>query len=296
MKKILLSKRATPHLLMLPIIIFIMVFMFYPMLNVIKMSFEQNILLEPWDKHFIGLQNYINIFTKDTVFRKSIGITAIWVIVCTAVQAVFGLWLALLLNRKMKVMGIFKTMTLLPWALAGVMVGIIWNLMLAQSYGVINDLLLKMHLIATRISWSSTSSLSLLSVCLANIWRGIPFFTISFLGALSSIPKDMYESAYLDGANRRIVLFQITIPLIKDTIVLTTLLRAIWTFNAVDLLYSMTYGGPNNSTMTIAMYVMKLFKEDYNYGYASALSVIMAGILLIAATIYMRLAKMGKGK
>ena len=168
---------------------------------------------------------------------------------CTPLSAwcssVLGFWLAYLLTRKFKGRGIVRALALVPWAVAGLMVGIIWNLMLGQTYGVVNDLLQRVGIIDSNISWFSSASMAMLAACIANVWRGIPFFTISYMSALVSIPDDLYESARIDGASAPTMMFRITIPMIKDTIIFTTLLRCIWTFNAVDLIIALTDGGPN---------------------------------------------------
>ena len=197
-------------------------------------------------------------------------------------QTVLGFWLAWLLTRKFKGRGVIRALALVPWAVAGLMVGIIWNLMLGQTYGVINDLLRRAGIIEMNISWFSNGSSAMFAAVIANIWRGIPFFTISYMSALSGISDDLYESAKIDGANSAVTLFRIT------------LLRAIWTFNAVDLIVSLTDGGPNRGTTTLALYIMNTFTGSYDYGYASALAVISTLIMMVVAFVYIRFGKMGQ--
>lgn len=174
------------------------------------------------------------------------------------------------------------------------MVAIIWSLIYGETFGVLNDLLLKLGIIKRNISWFSNSSRAMAAVIIANVWRGVPFFTISYLSALAGISDDIYESAKIDGAKTWVTLFKITLPMIKDTIVITTLLRSIWTFNAVDLINTLTGGGPNNATITMPLYIMQKFKLEYNYGYASALAAIASCIMMVVAFIYINLGKLGK--
>jgi multiple sugar transport system permease protein len=221
--------------------------------------------------------------------------TLLYVVLSVALQCVLGFWLAYLLTKDFKSRGLVRSLTLIPWAVAGLMVGIIWNLMMGQTYGVVNDLLMKLHIVDTKISWFSTRAYALTAIVIANVWRGIPFFTISFMSALSGIPEELYESGKMDGARPLTTLFKITIPIIKDTIIITTLLRALWTFNAVDLIISLTDGGPNRGTTTLALYIMRTFSNDFNYGYASALSTISTIIMLVFAFIYIKFGKLGKG-
>lgn len=285
---------ATPYLLLAPMLAFVVCFMIWPIINVFMMSTESYKVTKPNDRHFIGLENFVTIFTKDQIFLKTLGNTAVYVILSVVFQTVQGFWLAWLLTRKFKGRGLIRALALVPWAVAGLMVGIIWNLMLGQTYGVINDLLRRAGIIEMNISWFSSGSSAMFAAVIANIWRGIPFFTISYMSALSGISDDLYESAKIDGANSAVTLFRITLPMIKDTIIFTTLLRAILTFNAVDLIVSLTDGGPNRGTTTLALYIMNTFTGSYDYGYASALAVISTLIMMVVAFVYIRFGKMGQ--
>ena len=289
-----LRKQLTPYMLLAPVIIFICCFMFWPIINVFILSMQNHVVTKPKQWSYIGFANYVKIFTKDTVFTKTIWTTLRWVLISVVFQCVLGFWLAYVLNKKFKGRGIARALALTPWAVAGVMVGIIWKLIMGETYGVFNDLLKKLGIIQQNVSWFANAQSATFSIILANVWRGIPFFTLSYLAALSSIPDDLYESAKIDGASAPRTLFSITIPMIRDTIILTTLLRSIWTFNAVDLIISMTDGGPNRGTTTLALYIMTTFKGKMDYGYASALSVIATLIMMVLAFIYIKWGKLGK--
>ena len=289
-----LRKQLTPYMLLAPVIIFICCFMFWPIINVFILSMQNHVVTKPKQWGYIGFANYVKIFTKDTVFTKTIWTTLRWVLISVVFQCVLGFWLAYVLNKKFKGRGVARALALTPWAVAGVMVGIIWKLIMGETYGVFNDLLKKLGIIQQNVSWFANAQSATFSIILANVWRGIPFFTLSYLAALSSIPDDLYESAKIDGASAPRTLFSITIPMIRDTIILTTLLRSIWTFNAVDLIISMTDGGPNRGTTTLALYIMTTFKGKMDYGYASALSVIATLIMMVLAFIYIKWGKLGK--
>ncbi|WP_455649885.1 carbohydrate ABC transporter permease [Enterocloster citroniae] len=288
------KRQATPYILLAPILLFVSLFLLWPMINVFVMSVQEYRLLKPDERHFIGFQNFVTVFTEDKVFMKAIKNSVIWVAVSVAAQTILGFWLAYLLNQKFKGRGLYRALVLSPWAVAGVMVAIIWSLIYGETFGVLNDLLLKLGLIDQNISWFSDSTRAMTAVIIANVWRGIPFFTISYLSALAGISDDIYESARIDGARTMVTLFKITLPMIKDTIVITTLLRSIWTFNAVDLINTLTGGGPNNATMTMPLYIMQKFKLEYNYGYASALAAIASCIMMVVAFTYIKIGKLGK--
>lgn len=175
---------ATPYLLLAPMLAFVMCFMIWPIINVFMMSTESYKVTKPNDRHFIGLENFVTIFTKDQIFLKTLGNTAVYVILSVVFQTVLGFWLAWLLTRKFKGRGVIRALALVPWAVAGLMVGIIWNLMLGQTYGVINDLLRRAGIIEMNISWFSNGSSAMFAAVIANIWRGIPFFTQLYVGAV----------------------------------------------------------------------------------------------------------------
>lgn len=288
------KRQATPYILLAPILLFVSLFLLWPMVNVFLMSVQEYQLLKPDSRKFIGFQNFVEVFTKDKVFMKAIKNSVVWVFVSVVVQTVLGFWVAYLLNQKFKGRGLYRALVLSPWAVAGVMVAIIWSLIYGETFGVLNDVLLKLGVIKRNISWFSNSSRAMAAVIIANVWRGVPFFTISYLSALAGISDDIYESAKIDGAKTWVTLFRITLPMIKDTIVITTLLRSIWTFNAVDLINTLTGGGPNNATITMPLYIMQKFKLEYNYGYASALAAIASLIMMIVAFIYINIGKLGK--
>ena len=288
------KRQATPYILLAPILLFVSLFLLWPMINVFVMSVQEYRLLKPDERHFIGFQNFVTVFTEDKVFMKAIKNSVVWVAVSVAAQTILGFWRAYLLNQKFKGRGLYRALVLSPWAVAGVMVAIIWSLIYGETFGVLNDLLLKLGLIDQNISWFSDSTRAMTAVIIANVWRGIPFFTISYLSALAGISDDIYESARIDGARTMVTLFKITLPMIKDTIVITTLLRSIWTFNAVDLINTLTGGGPNNATMTMPLYIMQKFKLEYNYGYASALAAIASCIMMVVAFTYIKIGKLGK--
>ncbi len=287
-----IKRQAVPYLMLSPVLIFITAFMLWPILNVFIMSLQDYKVTRPNDRHFVGFGNFVEIFTKDPLFWKSLGNTAAYVLFSVVIQTVLGFWLAYLLTRKFKGRGIVRALALVPWAVAGVMVGIIWNMMLGQTYGVINDLLRKIGLIEENIAWFANGRIAMFAAIVANVWRGIPFFTISYMSALSGISDDLYESAKIDGASSVVMMFRITIPMIKDTIIFTTLLRAIWTFNAVDLIIALTNGGPNRGTTTLTLYIMNTFQNQFDYGYASSLAVVAMFIMMIAAFFYIKFGKL----
>lgn len=277
-----------PYLLMAPVVLPIAVLVLYPIANMVYLSLHHYLIIRPDAVRFTGLTNYAALFT-DHDFLRALKVSGIWVAGSVIPQFLLGLAIALLLNQVFPGRGLARTIILMPWVLSGVVTGIIWLWLFDGTIGVINDLLMKVHLTSRPVAWSIRPATSFLMLFVANAWRGAPFFAITLLAALQGIEPEIYEAAEIDGATEWGRFRHITIPLILPTIIVTTLLRAIWTFNWIDLIWTMTKGGPINSTRTLAMYIFDTAYVDANFGYAATLSIALIVILAIFSALYWRL-------
>ncbi len=287
------TKGAFPYVMILPTVAVIFIFMLYPIGNTFFLSTQNHVLTNLGETGFIGLDNFKELMS-DEIFWKAARNSIVWTISNVGIQVVLGLIVALLLNMEFKGRGVFRALMFTPWAVGGILVALIFGFMFNESVGVIGDLLMKTGIVNQKISWFSSGASSMLVIIIANTWRGVPFFAISILSSLQTIPLELYESADVDGAGSWLKFKKITMPLIKDTLLLTTLLRTIWTLNVVDIIYGMTNGGPNFSTLTIPVYIMKIFNDTFNMGYASTLAVIMVLILMVFSALYLKLGKYGE--
>lgn len=286
--------RYLPYLLIAPTVLLVVCIMVYPVGNVFYLSFQNYDLANVWQNGFAGFKNFHKMFAEDDIFKLSIGITLKWVVVEIILQLVLGLLIALLLNRAFRGRGLIRTVSLLPWAVSGVLITMLWTLMYDQNNGLFNDLLKRMGLITQNIAWLADNRTYFGAIVVAELWRGIPFFAITFLAALQSIPQEVYESSAIDGCGPMQNLFYITLPFLKESIIFSTLLRAIWEFNSIDMIFTMTNGGPMNLTTTLPIYMMKTAIIQGNYGYGSAIGVICFLLLLIFAILYMKLSGYGR--
>jgi multiple sugar transport system permease protein len=287
------NRQWLPYLFLLPAILLILCFMIYPVGNVFYYSLQNFFLNRTWANGFIGLDNFKQIF-QDSLFFSSLKVSAQWVFWEVSVQLILGLAIALLLNQTFKGRGLIRALVFSPWAISGVLTAMMWSMMYNQQMGVINDLFLKLGLIHNNVAWLGNVNTAFWAVALAELWRGIPFFAITLLAALQTIPLELYESCEVDGGGKWILFTKITLPFLKETIVLSTLLRVVWEFNNVDALYAMTGGGPANLTTTLSMYIAREAIQTNNFGYGSALMVIGFMILLIFAIIYLKASHFGK--
>jgi len=256
----------------------------------IKMSLYNDVLYKPRDYRFIGLGNYLRL-VQDPVFWLTLWNSVVWVFGSVLLQFVFGVAAALLLHQSFRGRALVRTLTLLPWIIPGVVVGLIWEWLYQPNYGVINDLLLKAGWMGDRVAWLSSPDLAMAAVVFTNVWRGIPFFAIMLLAGLQAIPDELYEAAHVDGAGVLGRFWHITLPLLRPIIVVATATRIIWTFNYADLIFVMTGGGPANATQITSTYTLMQAYANLDFGYAGALSVVLLLVMLAFTAAYLRITR-----
>jgi multiple sugar transport system permease protein len=286
-----LTKAAIPYLLISPGLILMALIVGYPIVRSFIMSFFHYILWQPNNIKFIGLENYKSAF-GDTEFIQSILNTLFWVVFGVFFQFFFGLLLALILNCNFKARGVFRAVMLIPWVTPGVLIGILWRWMYDGNNGLINALLTALGLINQNIPFLAQKSTSLPSATLTIIWQGIPFFALMLMASLQSIPDENIEAAKIDGASSIKIFQHIMLPHLMPTIIVTIILRIIWVANSIDILYSLTEGGPGYSSMTLALYTFVKAQGSLDFGYASMLSIYLA--IMIFALIFLFIALLGK--
>jgi len=283
----MIKKRSIwPYLLVAPAVAVILCVVFIPVVNAIVMSFQSYDLRRPKDIAFNGLENYIEIF-NDPLFWGALGRTIVWVVCGVGLQFLFGFILALLLNHDFKGRGVIRAVSMIPWVTPGVLIGLMWRWIYDGNMGVLNDLLTRFNIIPDKIPFLSQVTTAFPSVIVTIVWQGIPFFALMLLAALQGVSTEMYEAADIDGATAWQKLIYVTIPSIKNTIFITALLRIIWVANSVDVIFNMTEGGPAYSTQTLSVYIFNK-GNALNLGYASAMAIILALLLLTVAVPYLR--------
>jgi len=278
-------KKLEPYLLVLPVLLFVTGILFYPLVEAFFTSFQNLILTKPQLRGFVGLNNYRQILS-DPVVPIAIKNALILVVSSVSVQFILGLGIALMLNRRFFARGFYLAIIFSPWAISPTLGAIMWKWMFHANLGVLNDLLIKLRLITKNIAWLATERTALPSVVFVNVWKGIPFFALMLLAGLQAIPLDFYEVADIEGATSWQKFIYITLPQIKYVITITILLRIIWIFNLVDIIFVLTNGGPIYATETIATYIFKQAYTYLNFGYGGALSVILFFFLVIFTAIY----------
>lgn len=249
------------------------------------MSFTNKII--GGDATFIGLQNYISLL-QDAEYRRSILNTLVFTAISIVGKLFFGVLMALALNVEFKGRNVVRALLMIPWTLPNIVAVLNWRWIFSSTGGIANYLLKSLHLIDKDLIWFGSAGLAMATCVIANVWRGTPFFGVSILAKLQTISKDGYEAAAIDGANIWQRFRYITLPEIKDVIMLSTLMSTIWTLNEFESIWLMTGGGPNGATETMNVFSYQTAMRSMMLGKGIAVSVIAMPVLIILISLISR--------
>lgn len=282
-------------LFVLPAFVYMLIFVGYPIIRNIILSFQDVNAgnLVRGTKNYILFDNYLELF-GDGVFRTSLFNTLRYTVLCLVFQFVIGFILALFFSKRFTLAKPVRGILLVPWMIPVTVTALMFKLLFATDIGVINYILRSLHLISKNVEWLTTPGTAMFALVCANIWIGIPFNMILISTGLTTIPKELYESASIDGANKVQTFFSITLPLLKPTIESVLILGFIYTFKVYDLVYVMTSGGPVNSTHMLSTYSYKLSFEMFKYSKGSAVANVLLVILMIVGVFYIKVTTAGE--
>ena len=267
----------TGYLLVVPALVLLLGLVAYPFFFAIIISFTDRIVGRPG--HWVGLENFRYLFNQPS-FAKTVSNTIVMVVVSDIAKLFIGLGLAVLLNQAVPGRGLMRAVIMLPWAMPGFIAFLIWKVLFIPIGGGINLILTDTGLYTGIIDWLGQKSTALPAVIIATVWRGFPFWTISFLAALQGVPQELYEAAKCDGATAFQRFRHITLPTIRPVILIVVLMSSIWTANSFENIWIMTQGGPSDATMVFP--VLAYFgMQTQRLGEAAAVSVAMIPALLI---------------
>ena len=255
---------------------------------VIGYSFFDNVIVNK-NPVFVGLKNYATVL-HDKNFWNAISNTLFFVIVSMVAHLVIGMVFVLVLNTRYlgnKTKGIFRVIYALPWMFTASVIAILWRMMLDPS-GVLNYLMMTLHITSDKVSFLATRSIALQAVTLINIWSGYPFYMISILAGLQGISTDLYEASSLDGANTIQTYLRITLPQLKPILISLLMLDFVWTLQQFALIWMTTGGGPVNATETVSTYIYKQAFTKYQYSTASTGAVLLLIVCSIVGVLYVR--------
>ena len=274
-----------------PAFIILAAVVLYPFIYNIIISFSNMSLRHIKDWSLVGPIQYVKVFVEETqpgfsaIFIKTI----IWTVVNVTLHVVIGVFLALLLNQKdLRGKWLFRILLILPWAVPQYIVGLTWRGMFNFEYGAIN-LMITRYLGLPAVEWLKSPTEAFIACIITNVWLGFPFMMVIALGALQSIPHELYEAADIDGASWWHKLKHITLPLIRPVMIPAITLGTVWTFNNLNIVWLVSNTGePSDNTHILVSFVYKAAFNFYRYGYAAALSMVIFVILLIFSLVFMR--------
>lgn len=288
-KKVRKKKILIAWLLVLPALLIRGVTIIYPMITTAWYSLLDYKMITG-KKEFIGLENYVKMFSDPSV-TDSIRFTLIFTISSVIAIVILGTLLAVLLNIKFKGKKFLRSIVLIPWAIPTVVVGIAAQWAFNDTYGFINDMISRVTGTNCNFAWLVDPVAAQFAVIAVDVWKNVPFFAIMILAALQSVPTELYESASMDGAGTLRRFFSITIPHISKVMVTLAVFFTLWRLTSFDLVYAMTQGGPGSRTSLLSYTVSTEAFKNLNYGYASAISMILFIVMVIVAAVGMRLQK-----
>lgn len=280
-------ERHVYTLMLAPAIVVLLALGIFPFLYSLWLSFNRWNLADrsaTWE--FVGLQNYIKIFTDDPLFWDGLRATAQFVGFGVAAQMILGIAIALLLNREYIGHGIVRTLVILPVMITPVVVGLIWRFMYNTDRGIVNYLLGLFGL--PGLNWLGAQSTAMLAVIIADVWEWTPFIALIVLAALQAMDKEVLEAAMIDGSNARQRFVYVVFPMIRPAVLVALLIRLMDSFKTFDIIYVLTLGGPGTSTQVLSLYTYKYGFKFFQMGYAAALSFVMVIIVIIMANVFIR--------
>src|SRR5690242_19987173 len=274
-----LALASEPWLYSAPALILIVVVMLVPLALGLSYAFRDVRLLNPFSGGFVGLQHF-EALANDKNFSRALRNTLFWAGASVVLQFAFGLILALLLDRPFRGRAIAQALVFLPWAVPSFLSGLNWAWMFNPVVGPLPHWFFALGIVDAPTNLLSDPQNAMWGPIIANVWWGIPFFAITLLAALQAIPRDLYEAAAIDGASAFQRFRSITLPFLAPTIAITILLRTVWISNFADLIIVMTNGGPADRTQIVASYIFTQAFRRLDFGYASAIAVVLLLLLL----------------
>lgn len=282
-----LISRKTLLLFFLPGAIFMGAFLIYPIFTMVIDSF--NIISITGERTFIGFENYSKAFMAGG-FLKQLKNTLVYILVAVSAETAIGLLFALFFELDYKGSKIIRSLMMAPLMIAPLVAGLTWKLMMSSSFGIVNELLTRVGILASSsdILWLADSKWSLLACCIADIWLTTPFMMLMILAGLQGLDRSMVEASKIDGASLLQEIFYIKMPAIKPVLLTALSVRIIDAARTFDIIWAMTEGGPNSSSETISIIIYKTLTRYNDTGYASAMAVIFIAVLVIFTLVFMQ--------
>lgn len=273
--------------LILPFVAILSLFFIFPVILTVRNAFSSLTFIGT-PSVFVGFAQFERVIS-DRQFWDSLGRSGIWVIGNAALQTLVAFFFALLVHHKLSRSSWIQILILLPWIIPTVAVAVIGTWLMNTSFGVVNYILVQLGVVERAINAFGDPSLALGSLIILNSWRWFPFFFVVILGALKTVPQELYEAAAIDGASGAQVFKAITLPLVSRILGIVGLIGTLWSFNIFDTIFLVTRGGPADSSLTAPLYVYQLAFHAFQMGRSSAASIVLMLLLALFVILYYNL-------
>ncbi len=274
------------YLFMIPGLVILLLFMAYPFFLGLYLSMTDK-MVGFADFSFVGLENF-QLLLSDQIFRLTVANTLIYSFVTVPFKLLLGLGLALVLNQRFHFSRYIRAGLLLPWIVPTAISSLAWLMLFDSVLSPISWVLKDWGVIDRNLNFLGDRYNAMAAICLANIWRGVPFFAVTILAGLQAVPDELHEAAALDGAGSVQRFFAVTLPVIRNIVLIATLFSVIWTFADFQLIYVLTKGGPANSTHVFGTFAYDIGMEAGDIGQAAAISLYMFPPLALLSVLLLR--------
>jgi multiple sugar transport system permease protein len=285
--KVTLSSRKDywAYAFILPTLLYLLIFQVYPLFESVRLSFTNLSLIKPGSGKYIGFANYRRLLFDDSNFWKIVANSALWVFGSTILQYIVALPTAMLLDQKLFGRSFWRGILMVPWVTPTVIMGLIWKWIYDGDYGLLN------YYLSTSTVWLGNTSTVWPSLLFTSMWKGFPYATVMILAGLQSIPKDLYEAAYVDGCGGFMRFRKITLPLLAPVLLISCLVSVIISWTKFELIWVLTGGGPGYATSVLPTYVYTKSFVFFDMGLGSAVATISMLFMLVFVIIYLRFLK-----
>jgi len=294
LKRVLGPDCRLGYLFVVPMVVLVLALVAYPFCYAVYLSLTRKYVGVP--PVFVGFDNYVKL-THDGFFRRAVVNSFVFTFGSVGVKLVLGIVMALVLTSKVRFRGFFTGVLLVPWVAPTVVSALNFLWIYDYSLGVLNYLLVRvLHLLPQGVGWLSEPKTAMASVIAVNIWRGFPFFGISFLAGMKSIPGELYEAAAADGAGPLQRFRYVTLPGLKNILIIVMLLSTIWTFNDFQIVYILTKGGPGGATQVLPVFTYEMAFGAQRLGEAIAVALYMLPALAFVIIVLARYMRRGQAR
>lgn len=285
------ARRRSAWLFLTPMLAVLAVVAAWPLLRTMLFGFTDANLADLSQFSFIGLENYLAFYDGeaygllvDGEWWRAVGNTLAFTVVSVSLETVLGMIVALVLNAQFKGRALVRAAVLIPWAIPTIVSARIWDWMLHDQFGIINDILMTVGILSAPLAWTADPDLAMSAVVMVDVWKTTPFMALLLLAALQMLPADCYEAARVDGIHPVRVFFKVTLPLIYPAMMVAVIFRALDALRVFDIIYVLTSNNPE--TMSMSVYARQQLVDFQEVGYGSAASTLLFLIIALCVTVY----------